>query len=560
MFDPSTAKQTYDVIIIGGGINGASVARDAALRGLSAIVIEKNDFASGSSSWSTRLVHGGLRYLEYFEFPLVREALHDREILLRNAPHLVNPLLLTIPIYGDRSRPYWKIWAGMCLYDVFSFDKTVPEHRMLPRRKFKQLFRAIEGDGLNGGAQYYDAQASLAERLCWENLRSAIDAGAVALNYTRVTELHREGDRITRVSCCDELDGHEFEIYGHEKTIVINTSGPWVDRVCATAEIDGKSAPIGTRKMGGTKGSHIVVPPFPGAPDSALYVEAKSDGRPFFIVPWLGQYLIGTTDLPFEGSLDRIKADNDEIDYLLNETNSIVPGAGLNRDSVLFTYSGVRPLPYAEGKNAGSITRRHILFDHTSEGVANAISLIGGKLTTHRAVGEEMVDQIFKKRGDRVPVCPTITTPLPGAILPDDPRIPVAVTQYRDRLSAETVNYLFSIYGALALEVLALVDRDPSLAAPLGGDRPDIQAQIVYAVESEAAKTIIDILRRRIPLAMLGGYGLDLLPVVANVLKTACGWSAERCDRAIAEYETFMRDNCIPDYALTRELAATSAR
>lgn len=281
MFDPSTAKQTYDVIIIGGGINGASVARDAALRGLSTIVIEKNDFASGSSSWSTRLVHGGLRYLEYFEFPLVREALHDREILLRNAPHLVNPLLLTIPIYGDRSRPYWKIWAGMCLYDVFSFDKTVPEHRMLPRRKFKQLFRAIEGDGLNGGAQYYDAQASLAERLCWENLRAAIDAGGVALNYTRVTELHRDGDRITGVSCCDELDGQTFEVYGHEKTIVINTAGPWVDRVCATAKMNGKPAPIGTRKMGGTKGSHIVVSPFPGAPDSALYVEAKSDGRPF---------------------------------------------------------------------------------------------------------------------------------------------------------------------------------------------------------------------------------------------------------------------------------------
>jgi glycerol-3-phosphate dehydrogenase len=436
----------------------------------------------------------------------------------------------------------------------------VPEHRMLSRRKFKQLFRAIEGDGLNGGAQYYDAQASLAERLCWENLRAAIDAGGVALNYTQVTELHRDGDRITGVSCRDELDGQTFEVYGHEKTIVINTAGPWVDRVCATAEMNGKPAPIGTRKMGGTKGSHIVVSPFPGAPDSALYVEAKSDGRPFFIVPWLGQYLIGTTDLPFEGSLDRIKADNDEIDYLLNETNSIVPGAGLNRDRVLFTYSGVRPLPYAEGKNTGSITRRHILFDHTSEGVANAISLIGGKLTTHRAVGEEMVDQIFKKRGDRVPACPTITTPLPGAILPDDPRIPVAVTQYRDRLSAETINYLFSIYGALALEVLALVDRDPSLASPLSGDRPDIQAQIVYAVESEAAKTIIDILRRRIPLSMLGGYGLDLLPVVASVLKTVCGWSADRCDRAIAEYETFMRENCIPDYALTRELATTSPR
>ena len=375
MFDPTIAERTYDVIIIGGGINGASVARDAALRGLSTITIEKDDFASGSSSWSTRLVHGGLRYLEYFEFPLVREALHDREILLRNAPHLVNPLLLTIPIYGDRSRPYWKIWAGMILYDIFSYDKTVPEHRMMPRRKFKQMFRSVSGKGLNGGAQYFDAQASLAERLCWENIRAATDSGGVALNYTSVTKLHRKGDRITGITCRDEMDGTEFEIRGHEKTIVINTAGPWVDRVCAVAEKDGKPAPIGTRKMGGTKGSHIVVPPFPGAPGTAMYVEAESDGRPFFIVPWLGQYLIGTTDIPFDGDLDRIKADNNEIDYLLNETNSIFPGAGLDRSSVTFTYSGVRPLPYVEGKKAGSITRRHILFDHTKEGVSNAISL-----------------------------------------------------------------------------------------------------------------------------------------------------------------------------------------
>ena len=172
-------RTDYDVIIIGGGINGAGVARDAALRGLKTILVEKNDFASGSSSWSSRLIHGGLRYLEYFEFPLVRESLKEREVLLRNAPHLVTPLQLTIPIYGDRSRPYWKIWAGMILYDIFSFDKTLPVHRMLPLAKFKQLFRSLDEENLSGGSQYYDGQVTLAETTlfrkyylgtkCWRN-------------------------------------------------------------------------------------------------------------------------------------------------------------------------------------------------------------------------------------------------------------------------------------------------------------------------------------------------------------------------------------------------------
>ena len=178
-------NHSYDLIVIGGGINGAGVARDGALRGLKTILIEKGDFASGTSSWSSRLVHGGLRYLEYFEFSLVREALREREILLRTAPHLVNPLLLTIPIYSDRSRAYAKIWAGMILYDIFSYDKTLPSHRMLSAAKFKQLFRSLDPENLRGGAQYYDGQVALAERLCLENIISANTAGATVLNYVR---------------------------------------------------------------------------------------------------------------------------------------------------------------------------------------------------------------------------------------------------------------------------------------------------------------------------------------------------------------------------------------
>ena len=435
MRDFSTIQNTdYDLIIIGGGVNGAAVARDAALRGLKPILLEKGDYASGTSSWSTRLIHGGLRYLEYFEFSLVRESLREREVLLRTAPHLVKPLMLTVPVYGDRSRPYWKISAGMLLYDIFSYDKTLPSHRMLPEQKFHQLFRYLDQEGLKGGAQYYDGQAVYAERLCLENIIAAEEAGATCLNYTEVTTLQREGDRITALNCEDKLTGETFTVNSTDRAVIINTSGPWVDQVCQRGENNQQTSPIGQKsKIGGTKGSHIVVPTFSGAPNTALYVEAKSDGRPFFIVPWLGMYLIGTTDLPFQGSLDQVKADNSEIDYLVKETNLIIPSAQLTRDDVKFTYSGVRPLPYSEGQKPGSVTRKHIIYDHRSEGVNNLISLIGGKLTTFRHVGEELVEIVGKKQKRNLPPCPTLKTPFPGAIIPSDPRVTETVKTYRDR-------------------------------------------------------------------------------------------------------------------------------
>ena len=544
-------RTEFDVIVIGGGINGAGVARDAALRGLRTILVEKNDFASGSSSWSSRLIHGGLRYLEYFEFPLVRESLKEREVLLRTAPHLVTPLQLTIPIYGDRSRPYWKIWAGMILYDIFSYDKTLPSHRMLPKQKFKQLFRSLDSESLSGGSQYYDGQVTLAERLCLENIISAQNAGATVLNYAEVTELPIKDSRITDVVCKDKLTGESFTISGSADAVVINTAGPWIDRVCQRGRKAGEEVSIGNaKKNGGTKGSHIVVDPFPGAPGSTLYVEAKSDGRPFFIIPWLDKYLIGTTDLPYKDDIDNIKADNEEIDYLLRETNSVIPTAKLERDDVKFTYSGVRPLPNTDGKRPGSITRKHIIFDHRKEGVKNLLSLIGGKLTTYRNVGEEMVDAVFKRMKRSPKPCQTDSLPLPGCILPSDKRIQQAIAEYDSILSASTIDHLFSVYGARALEVLALTKDNPELSQPLSTNLHDIKAQIVYAVESELAHNLVDILRRRTTLAMNGHYGMNLLPVVTETLQKHCGWSQEQSDRALADYHFYMEHNCIPDYQL----------
>ena len=561
MRDFAQIQQTnYDVIVIGGGINGAGVARDAALRGLKTILVEKSDFASGSSSWSSRLIHGGLRYLEYFEFPLVRESLKEREVLLRTATHLVTPLQLTIPIYRDRSRPYWKIWAGMILYDIFSFDKTLPVHRMLPKAKFKQLFRSLDGDNLAGGSQYYDGQVTLAERLCLENIISAQNAGATVLNYVEVTELPIADARIKQVVCKDKLTGKSFTISGSAEAVVVNTAGPWIDRVCELGSKAGKDVAIGdAKKNGGTKGSHIVVDPFPGAPGTTFYVEAKSDGRPFFIIPWLGMYLIGTTDLAYKQDIENIKADNSEIDYLLQEVNSIIPTANLKRDDVKFTYSGVRPLPNSEGKKPGSITRKHIIFDHKKEGVNNLLSLIGGKLTTYRNVGEEVVDDIFKRTKRSPKSCQTDALPLPGCILPSDPRIQRAISEYEATLPIEIIDHLFSSYGARALEVLELTKNNADLSQRLSEDTLDIKAQVVFAVEREFAQNIVDILRRRTTLATNGHYGLNLLPIVSQTLQQHCGWSSEQCDLACDEYRFYMEHNCIPDYQLAQIAKATAA-
>ena len=552
-------QEAYDLIIIGGGINGAAAARDATLRGLKTALVEKNDFASGSTSWSTRLIHGGLRYFEYFEFNLVRESLHEREVLLNSAPHLAEPIQMTIPIYQSGSRSYWEIQAGMLLYDILSYDKTLPNHRMLGRKKMRQLYRTVNTEALTGAAQYYDAQAEYAERLCWENILSATEAGGTMLNYVEVTGIQRNGDRITALNCKDQLTDQDFKLNCGDKTLVLNTSGPWVDKVLGLGQQDESANPIGqTRKIGGTKGSHIFVDAFPGAPDNAFYVEAKSDNRPFFILPRLGMYLIGTTDKRYDGSIDDIKADDGEIDYLIQETNLIFPTANLTRQNVRFTYSGVRPLPYAEGKKPGSITRNHILFNHGKEGVKNLISLIGGKLTTHRQVGEEAVNLVYRYRMQSVPPCPTHKRPLPGAILPDDPQVAQALSDYAGRVNPKAIHHLFVIYGAKAPGVLALIDEDASLGEPIVDYLLDIKAQAVYAVQSEMAYTLVDICRRRTTLSMQANYGFDALPGVVDALKQHCNWSDEKCDRQVAAYRKFMEDNCLPDYVMQAESEARS--
>jgi len=385
----------FDVVIIGAGINGAGIARDAAMRRLKVLLIEKGDPGCGTTSASTRLIHGGLRYLEHFEFGLVRESLREREILLRIAPHLVKPLPIAIPIYKQGKRGRLTIRAGMILYDLLSRGKSLPSHRMLSRSQTLERWPGLNPDGLVGSALYYDAQVEFPERLVAANVLSAQKFCAEVRTHTRVMNLAVEDGKVSSVQFVSEDDQKELA----EAAIVINAAGPWIDLVL-------EHVPVESPKLiGGTKGSHIIVPPFPSAPANAIYLEARSDGRPIFIIPWNKLYLIGTTDVRFEGNPDEVRCEPWEVDYLLAETNLALPNAGLTRDSILDTYSGVRPLPVTDDKDEQSITRRHFIREHPR--LSNLLSIVGGKLTTYRSLAEECVDLIFRKLGKAPPPCRT---------------------------------------------------------------------------------------------------------------------------------------------------------
>ncbi|HSE21072.1 MAG TPA: glycerol-3-phosphate dehydrogenase/oxidase, partial [Pyrinomonadaceae bacterium] len=324
----------YDLIIIGAGINGAGIARDAGLRGLTVLLLDKNDVGSGTSSWSTRLIHGGLRYLEYGELNLVRESLREREILLKIASHLVRPLPILIPLFQNSRRGKIMIRAGLFAYDLLSFQKSVPKHRMLSRAETLKQQPGLNPQGLLGAALYYDAQVEFPERLVLENVLSARQNGVEVLTYATVQKISRDSNNNFIVSFTSRGDLQEARA-----RVVVNASGPWVDQVL---EPNGLDQP---RLIGGTKGSHIVVAPFDGAPSNGIYLEAQTDGRPFFVIPWNNNYLIGTTDVRFDSDPDDVRVESWEANYLLNETNRAFPQAKLTRRHVLYAYAGVRPLP-----------------------------------------------------------------------------------------------------------------------------------------------------------------------------------------------------------------------
>lgn len=538
-----TTGKTFDLIVIGAGINGAGIARDAAMRGLSVLLLDKGDVGGGTSSWSTRLIHGGLRYLEYGEFGLVRESLRERECLLHIAPHLVHPLPLLVPIYKSSRRGPWTIRAGMIAYDLLSFGKTLPSHRMLSRAETLTEAPALEKNDLIGAAIYYDAQVELAERLVLENVISAAEHGAEVFTYSQVDRIKVEpgeiaGIEFMRAQGSDPTVSEESERHYASGRVVINAAGPWVDQLL---EKTGSSSP---RQIGGTKGSHIIVAPFAGAPKTAIYVEAETDQRPFFIIPWNDKYLIGTTDLRYSGDLDHVAIASEEIDYLLRETNRVIPSANLDRSKVLYTYSGIRPLPFTGDKAEKSITRRHFIREHPQ--LPNLLSIIGGKLTTYRNLAEEAVDQVFGKLGRPIPKCVTDQQPLPGA---DTSDFDAFARDFKQRCSLPEVisERLLRIYGVRSVEVSRLTEADSSLAEVFDDETHAIAAEVIYAFRNEMAQTLADCLLRRTMIGLNSTCGLNAVEAAAAVGLKHLGWSESRKRQEVKAYQNYVERFRVPE-------------
>jgi glycerol-3-phosphate dehydrogenase len=508
----------FDLIVIGAGINGAGIARDAAMRGLDVLLVEQHDIGSGTTPWSTRLIHGGLRYLEHGELGLVRESLRERETLLRIAPHLVMPLPFLLPVYDWHRRGIRTIRAGMFAYDLLSLDKRLPRHQILSKDAAIAHAAGLSPVGLQGAALYYDAQVTFPERLALENVLDAVAFGATHITHTVASRVFINDGSVAGIEL--QTNG---ERYCALAGTVINAAGPWVDRVLAGLA----SRPL----IGGTKGSHLVVARFAGAPSSALYAEARDDGRPFFIVPWQDWLLIGTTDTLFDGDPALAVPLAAEADYLLRQTTALFPDAELTRESVLFAYAGVRPLPVTGTRSAGAITRRHAIRHRPS--VANGLySIIGGKLTTYRSLAEQATDIACRRigHGDR---CQTADRPLPGVGL---------TIQHKQRLldagvAHATVKRVAALYGARSGKIAQVIERDPRLVAPLG-DAAAVAAEIVFAVEQEFAVTIADVLLRRTMLGLRPDLGEELLEPAPASARDHLGWSESRLANERHGYRT----------------------
>lgn len=492
----------FDVAVVGAGVNGAGIARDAALRGLRVILLDKDDVCSGCSAASSRLIHGGLRYLEYAEFPLVFESLRERITLRRIAAHLVKPLRICIPVYEGARRGPLMIRLGMIAYDLLSVGKTVPAHDMLNRNEAIESEPGLRHDGLRAAARYYDAQVAFAERLVLENLLAARAAGAEICTHCEVTAINVEQGAVAGLDYIDLITGDKKQC---SASVVINAAGPWVDDVLATA-----GSPTG-KLIGGTKGSHIVVSRFDGAPQDAYYVEAAADGRPFFIIPWNGLFLIGTTDIRYGGDLNEVRANDAEVEYLLEETNRVFPSAHLGRQDIHYAYAGIRPLPAREHGPESSITRKHII-KKNQQLAHGLVSIIGGKLTTYRNLAEQTVDRIGKMLGRKLPDSRTQETLLPGAYRLDEAR-----SALESSLPPADAERLLAIYGGRALDVLKLMEDEGCKL---------LEAEVRFAIRAEMARTLADIVYRRLMIGLDADQGRPLYEEIATIAASENNWSA----------------------------------
>jgi len=473
----------FDLLILGGGITGAGVALDAATRGLRVALIDKGDFAGGTSSASSNLIHGGLRYLEHGDIALVREALQERRRLLRNAPHLVRPLRFVIPFCAGARVPAWEWRLGLTLYDAFAGRDNLHRSRPLTLAELRREFPGLQPAGLHGGAAYFDAQMDDA-RLCIEVLSTAARHGATVANYVEAVAFESGS-----VRAVDHIDGRELTVRARQ---VLNATGAWADAICRLAGDEGGPYLLPT------KGVHIITAAC-GLSAACLLLHPR-DGRAMFVLPWLGKTLIGTTETLAAAGPDALEVQHDEIVYLLEAFNHYISPPLGPRD-VLGSFAGLRPLIRARAGEPSSLSREYRLIESPS----GLLSIVGGKYTTYRSMAQAATDAVVRRLGLRR-CCRTYDLPLDGT--PAEPwalfstRM-TAELERRYHLGEDAVRHLVRRYGRRSADVAAYLDRAPQLARRVLPDEPDLQVEFVYQREHEMAMRDADCLLRRTRLGLL---------------------------------------------------------
>jgi len=534
----------YDLVVIGGGITGAGIARDAALRGMKVSLFEKSDYASGTSSKSSKLIHGGLRYLEHGEIRLVFESVSERNVQTRVAPHLVRPLPFLIPIY-DGVRPGFEVMnLGLWIYDSLAMFRVPRLHRAFRGTKAAlALEPQLQPEGLRGVLEYYDCATDDA-RLVLENAIDAISLGAECHTYTEVVRFERGADRrITGVAVRDRLTGREWSVTARA---VILAAGAWTDEMIQKFELstDGtKPRPLLRR----TKGVHIVLPRERLPLARAITLISPVDGRVMFALPWRERSVLGTTDTDFEGTADDVAADAADVQYLCDSGNGYFPGANLQPEDVIATWAGLRPLiappPKVDGVDESSVSREHEIFTRND----GLVIIAGGKLTTYRRMARETVGKTLAllRELDDEPMNHKETTkhrPLPGAIGLETSNLE-GVAAIGRRLMADfgldvdTATHLCGVYGARAPQLGAMIAADRSSGERIDPELSYVWAEIEFAARHDLARTVEDVLARRVPLLLVArDQGLGVCDRVAAMLSAIHGLSATMIASQLAVY------------------------
>ncbi|MES2641488.1 MAG: glycerol-3-phosphate dehydrogenase/oxidase [Myxococcota bacterium] len=521
--------EPFDLVVIGGGAIGAASARDAALRGLKVALIDTDDIASGTSSRSSKLIHGGLRYLEQGDLSLVFESVSERRTMMNIAPHLVRPLGFLFPIYASDPVRLATLRLGLIVYEGLALFRSPKRHKTLSAAEVGEEVPLLRKTGLHGGPLYWDCMTDDA-RLTLETVLDARQAGAAVLTYGRAELRRGEDGRITGVRVIDLADRS-----GAPRTVdirasaVINATGPWSDSV--------RSSPTQqSHQLRLTKGVHIVLPAARLPLEHTVVCFHPKDQRVMFVIPWGDQVYVGTTDTDYEGDPRDVAADAADIDYLLQAIDAYFPDVHIRPDEITATWAGLRPLIRAEGVSPSQVSREHVITTDAD----GLVSIAGGKLTTARRMGAEVVEEAvewMKKSGHPPATLRPVNTaqlPLPGAVgwpaEDDGTEVAQKVLAAADgRLELATCRYLADRYGTLSVDLVRESAHDQRLFQPIIAGRPEILGQIDWAVRYEMALTVTDFMARRTQLFFRDAdQGLGALTVVSERMAELLGWSDEQ--------------------------------